>query len=236
MFLHHSGQRQYQQRWHPLSDRRSDRRSVCRTLDRFQQARHVKKFALEQDLQPSKMQTQQETQPCLEQVSAQRQVQANRLMLRLSGFTQRLQQQTTELLLMHSSDRALMAEQISQELSQLHANLTTAAAALRYTSQQPTHPQQIQLVQDLADYIALSQTEVKNQLIELSLIRQARSRQVQQLLQSSRDRRLADMAELRTDLQNLCDDLRWIVPEAAGTRLEAIAPPVATLDPEIPQA
>jgi hypothetical protein len=267
MFLHHSGQRQHQQRWQTLFDRqrvdhqRSDRQCyVYQTLDRFQQARHAKVFALGQDLQPVKMQIQQETQTCLEQVSAQRQVQANRLMLRLSDFTQRLRQQTAELLSMHSADRALMAEQISQELSELHANLTTAAAALRHTlqqiqqlieaqakaeaqaglqtGQQAQIQQQLQLVQDLANYIATSQAEVKNQLIELSLIRQARSRQVQQMLRSSRDRRLADMAELRTDLQSLHNALHWIVSEDPGASLEAIATSVhpASLDLESPQA
>ena len=167
-------------------------------------------FALGQDLQPSTMQIPPENRTALtqvsEQVSLQRQMQANHLMLRLSDFTQRLQRQTTDLLSMQKADRALLAEQISQELSEFHTNLTTVVAALRYMSQQQNH-EQFQSMQDLADFIAFSQAEVKNKLIELSLIRKAQSRQVQQMLQSSPDRCLADTAELLADLQSFCKEL-----------------------------
>jgi hypothetical protein len=198
-------------------------RPVPRNFARFQQIHYAKKFAFGQDLQLSTMQIPLENrtylEPASEPVSPQRQMQANHLMLRLSDFTQRLQQQTTDLLSMQKADRALLAEQISQELSEFHTNLTTVIAALRYMSQQQNH-EQFQSMHDLADFIAFSQAEVKNKLIELSLIRKAQSRQVQQMLQSSPDRCLADTAELLADLQSFCKELSCISPatDSASTR------------------
>ena len=222
---------QRQQRRQALCDRQ---RAVHRRHDRSQQPRYAKMFALGQDLQSFKMQIPQEKRTCLDQLSAQ----SNRLMLRLANFTEQLRQQTTDLLCQQNADRALLAEQISQELSEFHANLTTVVAVLRHVSRQQIHqlnletqavlqhacqPEQIQqLLQDLADYIALSQAEVKNQLIELSLIRHARSRQVQQRLQSSPDCHLADMADLLSDLQSFCIDLSRVVPEYSETSPAAI--------------
>ena len=230
MFSDQLGQRQ-QQRRKALCDRQ---RTMHRRYDHFQQPRHAKMFALGQDLQSFKMQIPQEKRTCLEQLSAQ----SNRLMLRLANFTQQLRQQTTDLLCQHNIDRALLAEQISQELSEFHANLTTVVVVLRHMSQQQIQqlspetqavlqqacqPEQMQqLLQDLAGYIALSQAEVKNQLIELSLIRHARSRQVQQRLQSSPERHLADMADLLSDLQSFCTDLCRVVPEHSETSPAAI--------------
>ena len=238
MFLNQPEQRQHpRRRQHALS---THPRAVHRRLDRFQQPRHAKMFALGQDLQSFKMQIPQEKRTCLEQLSAQ----SNHLMLRLADMTHCLRQQTTDLLCQHSADRALLAEQISQELSEFHANLTTVVAALRHMSQRQIppfkpdtqavlhncQPEQIQqLLQDLADYIALSQAEVKNQLIELSLIRHARSRQVQQRLQSTPDRRLVDMADLLTDLQSFCTDPHWVVSEHPEASLTAID--VTPIDP-----
>ena len=214
MFLHQLKQRQHPQRRPTLPN---FQRPVSRNFDRSQQARYAKMFALGQDLQPSTMQIPPEERTSLEQVSKsvsiQSPMQANHLMLRLSAFTQRLQRQTTDLLSMQNADRALLAEQISQELSEFHTNLTTVVAALRYRSQQQSH-EQFQSMQDLADFIAFSQVEVKNKLIELSLIRKAQSRQVQQMLQSSPDRCLADTAELLADLQSFCSDLCYISPSA----------------------
>ena len=211
MFLHQLKQRQRPQHRPTLPN---FQRLVSRNFDRFQQARYAKMFALGQDLQPSTMQIPPELtslEQISESVSIQRQMQANQLMLRLSAFTQRLQRQTTDLLSMQNADRALLAEQLSQELSEFHTNLTTVVAALRYMSQQQSH-EQFQSMQDLADFIAFSQAEVKNKLIELSLIRKAQSRQVQQMLQSSPDRCLADTAELLADLQSFCKDLSCASP------------------------
>ncbi|MBD3883001.1 hypothetical protein IFO70_14645 [Phormidium tenue FACHB-886] len=215
-------QQSWQQRRQALTDQQ---RYVRQILDRFQQSRYVKviapRYNLPQNLPMFQAQLQPETRPSLEQASAQPQMQTNRLMQRLFDVTQRLRQQTAELLSLHTADRALMAEQLSQELSDFHIYLTTTAATLRHIIQQQMqqvrsesrelqlyqHQQQIQLMQELANCITMLQAEVKNQLIELSLIRQARSPQIQQLLQSSRQSCLTEMATLRAELQAFCTEL-----------------------------
>jgi vacuolar-type H+-ATPase subunit I/STV1 len=215
--------------WQPQRQRLTNQqRYVRQTLDRFQQIRQAHAIALP-DLQPVQTQIQPDSRTYLEQASTQRRIQISHLMQQLADFIQRLRQQTAELLSLQSADRAILAEQLSQELSDFHTHLTAAVAALRHrvqqqvqqmraetqetlqTAQQSRIQQQIQLMQDLTNYAAVLQVEVKNQLIDLSLIRRARSQQVPQQLQSSHDRRLNDMATLRADLQSFCAEMRQIV-------------------------
>jgi hypothetical protein len=231
--LKNSWQQQRQQRQQALIQRQQQ---VRQTLDRFQQERQEKTIALRKSLYDFQERLQQETQHLLLQVNLQRQEQAMQLAQQLCHFTQQMRQQTAELLSMHTADRVLMTQQLFQELDEFQGSLTTSVKLLRQnlqnqiqdlrTETQDTlqaHRQtrirnQMLMMETLSTFMEVLQSEVQNYLTDLGQARQTQAEQMQQKLQDSRERRLAEtavlfeqLAEFRADLRLFCTEVRQSV-------------------------
>jgi hypothetical protein len=74
--------------------------------------------------------------------------------------------------------------------------------------QQQRYQNQVQMMQNLATYMTSLQEQVQTYLAELELARQERGQQVSQMLQESRDRRLAETQELFQELGEFRTELR----------------------------
>ena len=145
------------------------------------------------------MQRQQQVCESLDRYQQERQTKAIAFRHDLNLFQQSLQQETQDFLSDLSLDHQLRSERVAQQLK---------------SYRQQRHQHQIQLMQNLATYIESLQEQVQTYLVELELARQERGQQVGQMLQESRDRRLAETAELfqqlsefRAELKAYCDSL-----------------------------
>lgn len=262
-------QAQRQQRQQEMAERRQQVRDV---LDTFQQERQTKASQLRDDLSLFTLELKEGTQRFLTQTSQQRQVQAAELMQMLRGFTQELQNTTTEFLRLTALARTLMAQQLSQDLGEFHTQLNQSVAALRRSLQERMQAiqaevlllqaqtqqmlkvnreqrlqQQMQLMQELANFAEALQVTVQNYLSELELARQERAQNLRSMLQSDRDQRaaemnaiFADLSQFRLELKQFCADLRattW-----GGDRPVVAAPvqpaprPVALTKPQVKPA
>lgn len=238
--LKDSWQAQRHQRQQALIQRQQQ---VHETLTSFQQERQIKASLLRDDLLLFQLQLQQETQVFLAQANAQRHADAEQLTQHLHNSTQRLREQTAQFLSMTAIDRSLMAQQIRQELNEFHVNLSSSVASLRqtlqakmqqirlevnvlqmdtqeqlYANQQERIAQQAQLRQDLTAYVEMLQSGVQTYLTELELARHDRAQQLQQMLQQSHDRRIANndalfqnLSTFRAELQAYRAELRQMV-------------------------
>ncbi|HEY9660085.1 MAG TPA: hypothetical protein V6C65_16630, partial [Allocoleopsis sp.] len=215
---------------------------------------------LREELQQFHLELQQETQEFLLNTSLERQIEAEQLFKQLSSFTQALHEQTTQLISLMAAERALMAQQLFQDLSEFHANLTTSVILLRQNLQQrmqqlrvgvkqlqlETHKQlqayqqerirqQMQLMQDLSDWMASLQSEVQTYLSEVELARQERKQHLHQMFQQERSRRADEMQQLFQELTDFRSELKsyrtnlhkmvWgesIVPQTGNTGSEQI--------------
>jgi gas vesicle GvpC-like protein len=218
-----SWQSQKKQRQQELVQRQQQ---VRESLTRCQQERQSKAAALRRDLNLFQHSLQQETQDFLTDVSLDRQLRSVQLSHQLHAFAQALQQQTADFLETTAADRSLMSQELAQDLSAFHAELNYSVQVLRKNlhaqmqhsqsetqtflnnCQQQRHQNQIQLMQNLAIYIASLQEQVQAYLAELELARKERGQQMEQMLQESRDRRLAETAELFQQLSGFRAELR----------------------------
>jgi hypothetical protein len=221
--LKSSWQTQRNQRQQELVQRQQQ---VRESLNRYQQERQSKSAALRYALNLFQKSLQQETQDFLTDVSLDRQLRSERITHQLHAFTQALQQQTADFLEVTAADRSLMSQELAQDLSVFHAGLNQSVQVLRKNlhaqmqhlqsetqaflnnCRQQRHQDQIQLMQNLETYIASLQEQVRTYLAELELARQERGQQVGQMLQESRDRRLAETAELFQQLSEFRAELR----------------------------
>jgi hypothetical protein len=116
------------------------------------------------------------------------------------------------------------------------------------TYQQERLQTQMQLAQELAAFIDALRTDVQTYLSELDLARQDRARQLRQMLDGDRNRRIAEvdamfqeLVEFRAELRQYCIDLRTLVWGGATTteplplRPPITPPPVAKYQPIQPQ-
>lgn len=149
------------------------------------------------------LQRQQQVCESLDRYQQERQTKAIAFRHDLNLFQQSLQQETQDFLSDLSLDHQLRSERVAQQLK---------------SYRQQRHQHQIQLMQNLATYIESLQEQVQTYLVELELARQERGQQVGQMLQESRDRRLAETAELfqqlsefRAELKAYCDSLHETV-------------------------
>jgi hypothetical protein len=223
--------------WHAQKKQRHQellerQQQVRESLTEFQQERQAKAVALRHDLNVFQQSLQQETQNLLIDISSDRQQRSAQVAQQLRAFAQALQQQTTESLEVIATDRSLMAQELAQDLSTFHAGLNQSVQILRKNlhiqmqtlqattqeflqdCQQQRARNQMQTMQSLAAYIMSLQEQVQTYLVELHLARQERGQQVGQMLQESRDHRLAETQELfqqlavfRTELKEYCQSL-----------------------------
>lgn len=167
------------------------------------------------------VQRQQQVCESLTEYQQERQTKAAALRHDLNLFQQSLQQETQDFLIDLSLDHQLRSERVAQQLKSCY---------------QERNQKQMQLMQNLATYIASLQEQVQTYLVELELARQERRQQVGQMLQESRDRRLAETAELfqqlsefRTELKAYCNSLHetvWGKSQAIQPLEPAIQKPV----------
>ncbi len=149
------------------------------------------------------VQRQQQVCESLAEYQHERQTKAAALRHDLNLFQQSLQQETQDFLVDLSLDHQLRSERVAQQLKSCH---------------QERNQKQIQLMQNLTTYIASLKEQVQTYLVELELARQEQGQQVGQMLQESRDRRLAETAELfqqlsefRAELKAYCNSLHETV-------------------------
>lgn len=218
-----SWQLQKNQRQQELVQRQQQ---VRESLNRCQQERQSKAAALRRALNLFQHSLQQETQDFLTDVTLDRHLRSEQVTQQLQAFTQALQQQTADFLEVTAADRSLMSQELAQDLSAFHTELNYSVQVLRKnlyaqmqhlqsetqtflkSCRQQRHENQIQLMQNLAIYIASLQEQVQTYLAELELARQERGQQVEQMLQESCDRRLAETAELFQQLSEFRAELR----------------------------
>lgn len=206
---------------------------VRKTLDMFQQERQSKAAALREGLRLFQIGLQLETQDFLSQADTQRQLRAEQLAEQLRDFTQTLREQTAQLLTMNANDRMQMSQQLFQELGEFHTSLNMSVMSLRQELQQrmqqiqaevlqlqtqtqmqmQTHHQerirnQMQLMQDLADWMESLQNSMRTYLSELAAMRQNRAEQMQMMLQQEHDRRIAEMEMFFQQLSEFRSELR----------------------------
>lgn len=149
------------------------------------------------------VQRQQQVCESLDRYQKERQIKATAFRHDLNLFQQSLQQETQDFLIDLSLDHQLRSERVAQQLKSCH---------------QERNQKQIQLMQNLTTYIASLKEQVQTYLVELELARQEQGQQVGQMLQESRDRRLAETVELfqqlsefRTELKAYCNSLHKTV-------------------------
>lgn len=122
--------------------------------------------------------------------------------------SEKRQQQIQSFLEMSVADRSLMAEQLALSLNQFVNELQVETQEFLLTNHQ--HRQQVrqELKEALTTFRNNLQQQVALELQELALIRQYRGHQVQQLLQQSQAKRLAEAQALKERLAELIASLR----------------------------
>jgi gas vesicle GvpC-like protein len=248
-----SWQAQKKQRQQELAQRQQEVRA---SLSSYQQERQIKAAELRHNLRLFQHDLQQETQDFLMDASLDRQVRSERVSQRLQEFSQALQQQTADFLEVTASDRVLMAQELAQDLSEFHTGLNLSVALLRkdlqsqiqqlksdtqgflQNCQQQRVQTQVQLMQDLENYIESLQGQVSTYLVELNLEQQERAQQVGQMLKTSRENRLSATAELfqqlsefRDELKAYCSHLHETVWGQSSSPPPVVPPPVAVSAP-----
>lgn len=227
--LQDSWQAGRKQRQQEVVDRRQH---VRNTLDCFQQERQVKTAEMREALRLFQIGLQLETQDFLTNASVQRQAQATHLIQHLQAFVQTLREQTAEVISLNAAERSMLAQQLAQDLSEFHGNLSTSVALLRQTLHQQmqdirqevqtlqaetqtlleAHQQerirnQIQLMQVLDEWTNTLRSSVQMYLAELGLVRQDRAQQVQSMLQQERNRRKDEVNDLFQEFAQFREEL-----------------------------
>jgi uncharacterized membrane protein len=229
-----------QQRQSQIAERQQQ---VQNTLSSFQQTRVTKAAQIRESLKLFQIELQQEVQDFLATANVNRQLQSQHLAQQLHQFAQSLREQTAQFLATCTEDRSLIAQQLSQDLGEFYVNLSTSVASLRWSFQaemqqlqnevkvlqadahqllQGYHQErisnQIQMMENLDNYVEMLRSEVQIYLSEIDLMRQAQGQQVRQALQQNRVCRLAEvralfqqLSEFRSELRSYCSDIRQSV-------------------------
>jgi cytochrome c556 len=184
-----------------------------------------------QQRQQEVVQRQRQVQEMLVELRQSRQDQADQVRQELQTFHQQLQKQTQNFLSLCAANRTLMSQQLNQELDGFRWQLHSSVAALRQIlqaqlrqlradaqNQLHSHPRkrlqsQLELMQNLVEYVEDSHAEVQTQSAEFGMIRQAQAQQLRQMLRRDGDRRKAEVAELFRELSNFRAELRTYCTE-----------------------
>jgi cytochrome c556 len=184
-----------------------------------------------QQRQQEVVQRQRQVQEMLVELRQSRQDQADQVRQELQTFHQQLQKQTQNFLSLCAANRTLMSQQLNQELDGFRWQLHSSVAALRqilqaqlrqlradaqnqlHSHQQKRLQSQLELMQNLVEYVEDLHVEVQTQLAEFGMIRQAQAQQLRQMLRKDGDRRKAEVAELFRELSNFRAELRTYCTE-----------------------
>ncbi|HEY9700067.1 MAG TPA: hypothetical protein V6D10_22615 [Trichocoleus sp.] len=257
--LRETWQEQRRQRQQEMVQRQQQ---VREKLDTFQQKRQMQTEQLRDELRMFQQKLQQDTQEFLAEASNERLANAEQLTQRLRAFTQTMREQAAQFLSMTAADRSIMAQQLFQDLSDFHTNLSTTVASMRQNifarmaqiqaeveaiqlntqmllkaNQQERLQNQMQTMQELAEFVEAMQNEVKTYLSELELMRHDRANHLHRMLHQDYEKRMTEMnalftqlGQFRAELVAFCADLH----QRVWGELPAPIPTTQVKQPETP--